>query len=48
MGDGANIRVMMDPWLPTQDSGFITTPLGLDYEKKEVSVVSVVFSQDRI
>ena len=32
VGDGANIRVMMDPWLPAQDSGFITTPLGPEYE----------------
>ena len=32
VGDGGNIRVMMDPWLPTQDSGFITTPLGSEYE----------------
>ena len=32
VGNGANIRVMMDLWLSTQDYGFITTPLGLEYE----------------
>ena len=36
VGDRANIRVMMDPWLPTKDSGFITTPLGPKYENVQV------------